>query len=199
MTEDPSVTFWFDPICPFTWRTSRWIRDVAARRGLSVMWRPMSLAILNEGKEIPEAYRERLRESPRAGRVLIATDQRHGQAGVERLYTALGRRLHDKGEPLNVDLIAAALADADLPAELVDAADDTSLDEARRASHAEGQDRVGIESGSPILAIGDGPGFFGPVVVPIPDEAAGDRLFEAVRLLSDVPQFSELKRARASF
>jgi len=197
--QDQRITFWFDPICPFTWRTSRWIRAAAARRGLAVTWRPMSLAILNEGKEIPEQYREAMRRAPRAGRLLLATGQRHGQAAIERLYTAIGERLHDKGEPLSTELLAAALADAKLPAELIDAADDPSLEDARRASHEEGQSRVGTESGSPILAIGDGPGFFGPVVVPIPDEAAGDRLFEAVRLLSEVPQFSELKRARNSF
>src|SRR5436305_981561 len=90
MTEDPSITFWFDASCPFTWRTSRWIRDVAARQGRSLQWQPMSLAILNEGKEIPEQYRQSHTHSRRAARLLIATGQRHGQAAVERLYTAIG-------------------------------------------------------------------------------------------------------------
>jgi len=199
MTEDPSITFWFDASCPFTWRTSRWIRDVAARQGRSLQWQPMSLAILNEGKEIPEQYRQSHTHSRRAARLLIATGQRHGQAAVERLYTAIGVRRHDKGEPWSTELLTGALSDADLPADLIAAADDTALEEPLRESHDAGQARVGTESGSPILAIGDDRGFFGPVVVPIPEGEDADRLFEAVRLLAAVPQFSELKGSRNPF
>jgi 2-hydroxychromene-2-carboxylate isomerase len=200
MTDDRSITFWFDPICPFTWRTSRWARDVAGRQGAPVTWRVMSLAILNEGgEEPPEQYREVMRQSPRLLRLLVAAERRDGQAAVDRLYTAVGQRMHDKGESIGEELLTAALDDAGLPAELLAAADDASLDQAVRASHEEAQERVGTEAGSPIVAIGAGPGFFGPVVAPVPDEAAGDRLFEALRLLSSVPQFSELKRARNPF
>lgn len=187
-----TVTFWFDPICPFTWRTSRWIRAVAPRKGATVDWRIMSLGILNEGNETPEEWRAVTNWSRQAQRLLVAA----GPRDIDKLYTAIGIRRHDKNEDPTEDLLVAALADAGLPAELIERARDESLDPAVRESHKLGQERVGTESGSPILAIGDGPGFFGPVVVPIPADADADRLFEALRLLSTVPQFAELKRGR---
>ena len=190
---------WFDAGCPFTWRTSRWLRAVAPRRGATVDWRIMSLAILNEDKEIPEEFRGMLGWSLGTQRLLLATREAHGSDAVDRLYTAIGTRLHDQGAEPGRALLVDALAEAGLPAELVDAADDEGLTEALRASHREGQERVGTESGSPIVALGDGPGFFGPVVVPIPEDEAGDRLFDALALLSTVPQFSELKRSRNAF
>ncbi|HEU4423696.1 MAG TPA: DsbA family protein [Pilimelia sp.] len=193
-----TVTFWFDPACPFTWRTSRWLRDTAARRGETVRWRFLSLAVINEDKEIPEQYREGMAWSRRVHRVLAAADQQHGQQAVDRLYTAIGQRVHDRGERDEATL-AAALAEAGLPAELIEAADDAAMDKVVRVSHDEAQARVGTETGSPVMALGDGPAFFGPVVVPIPEAEDADRLFEALRLLSAVPQFSELKRARKPF
>lgn len=199
MADNASITFWFDPVCPFTWRTSRWAAEVAGRRGAEVRWRVMSLSLLNAGREVPEQFREAARQAPRAHRVLVAAERDHGTAALGRLYAALGVRLHEKGESLGPGLIAGALADAELPGPLIDVLDDESLDPLVRQSHDESQARVGTPSGSPVTAIGDGPGHFGPVVVPVPDPAAGDRLFEALRLLADVPQFSELKRARAGF
>jgi 2-hydroxychromene-2-carboxylate isomerase len=191
-----SITFWFDPTCPFTWRTSRWIRGVAARHGEDLRWRLLSLAILNEGKEIPELYRRYHAWSRRALRVLAAAEERHGQPAVDSLYSALGRRVHEDGEDHGDEVIRAAIAEAGLPAELGEAVDDSGYDAAIQTSHDESQARVGSESGSPVIALDNGPGFFGPVVVPVPTGEDADRLFEALRLLSAVPQFSELKRAR---
>ncbi len=194
-----TVTFWFDPSCPFTWRTSRWIRAVAPRKGATVDWRIMSLGIINEGKDIPEPWRTVMDWSRTAQRLLVAVGADYGPAGIERLYTAIGTHRHDNGEDATEGLLVAALADAGLPAEFIERSRDESLDPVVRESHKLGQERVGAESGSPIVAIGDGPGFFGPVVVPIPEDESGDRLFDAVALLATVPEFSELKRARASF
>jgi 2-hydroxychromene-2-carboxylate isomerase len=194
-----AITFWFDPGCPFTWRTSRWIRDVAARRADTVTWRFLSLAILNEGRDIPEPYRGYIAWGREAHRVLAATDERYGQQALDRLYTAIGQRVHDRGEERGDDILTAAIAEAGLPAELIAAKDGAEWDKTVRASHDEAQARVGTESGSPVLAIGDGSGFFGPVIHPIPEGDEADRLFEAVRLLSTLPQFSELKRARTPF
>ncbi|WP_238014763.1 DsbA family protein [Dactylosporangium sp. AC04546] len=192
-----STTFWFDPSCPFTWRTSRWIRDTAARRGETVRWRFLSLAILNEGRDgVPERFRTAHAAALRALRVLAAADEQHGQEAVDALYTQLGARVHDRDEPLSSETIAAAVAAAGLPAGLSAAADDTAHDKAVRESHDDAQARVGTESGSPVLAVGDGPAFFGPVLVPVPQGADADRLLDALRLLSQVPQFSELKRGR---
>ena len=205
------VTLWFDPICPFTWRTSRWIRSMAGKRGLTVEWRLLSLATLNEGKDTPEQFRDGMARGWRAARLLAAADLRHGQEAMARLYTEIGTRIHGcvgpgplDGHPterrtLDTEVLSESLAAAGLPAELIEAADDTTLDDAVRDSHAAGQARVGTESGSPIVAFGDGPGFFGPVVVPVPDGESAEKLFDAVRLLSAVPEFSEIKRSRNSF
>jgi 2-hydroxychromene-2-carboxylate isomerase len=192
------VTFYFDPTCPFTWRTSRWLREVTKPRGHTIAWQLMSLKMLNEGREIPEAYRDAIAFSIRPVRVLQATLDRHGNDALDRVYTEFGTRLHDQHATADDELIATAIAAADLPADLIKAADDESLDEIVRASHDAGQARVGQESGSPIVAIGDGPGFFGPVVVPPPEGEEAEKLYDAIRLLAAVPAFSELKRARAS-
>jgi len=91
------VTFYFDPTCPFTWRTSRWIREVTARRGHTIGWRLMSLKVLNEGRELPAAYRDAVAYSIRPVRVLQATLDRHGSAALDRLYTEFGTRVHYNG------------------------------------------------------------------------------------------------------
>ena len=185
---DP-VDFFFDPGCPFTWRTSRWITNVAEAGATAVTWRLMSLAILNADKEIPEEWRALMAQGVRALRVLASVDDNDARG---RLYTALGTRKHDKGLPYSDEEIAAAVADAGLPASVAAAVDDASLDAAVRASHDEAQAAVGQETGSPVLRLG-GKAWFGPVVVPIPTGDEALRLFEAVRLLADVPSFSELK------
>lgn len=191
-----TVTFWFDPSCPFTWRTGRWLRDAAAERGEQVRWRPMSLSVLNADKEVPEQHREPMRQASLASRVVAATDAAHGNDAVDALYTALGQRAHDQDGRLDRETVAAAVAEAGLPDSLLDAYDDERHDADVRASHDEAQQQVGEEAGSPVVAFGDGPGFFGPIVTEVPTGEDADRLYEAVRLLSAVPQFSELKRAR---
>src|SRR5439155_18317542 len=132
-------------------------------------------------------------------RVLAAADERYGQGAVDRLYTAIGRRIHEQYAARDATTLADAIAGAGLPTELTAAADDDAWDKVVRASHDDAQARVGTETGSPVLAIDDGPAFFGPVVVPIPAGDDADRLLEALRLLSTVPQFSELKRGRNPF
>jgi 2-hydroxychromene-2-carboxylate isomerase len=193
---DDRVTMWFDPACPFTWQTSRWLVDSAQQRGVAVDWRPMSLAVLNEGREIPEQYRAGVQRSVRALRILTAVQERGGSEALGAVYTALGRRVHEDGRDMDGDVLAEALAEAGLPADLAAAADDTDRDATVRASHDEGQHRVGKEAGSPVLAFGGGPGYFGPVVAPAPTGEEALRLFDAVRLLSQVPSFSELTRSR---
>lgn len=185
-----TVAIWFDPSCPYTWSTSRWLAATAAARGERVDWRLMSLAVLNADQDVPERYREPMRQSSLASRVLAAA----GDRGA--LYTALGTRVHERGEPMTRETVAAAVADAGLPESLLDAYDDEALDAAVLAQHQEGQERVGQDAGSPVLAFGDGPGYFGPIVTGAPTGADATRLWEAMTLLSQVPQFAELKRAR---
>lgn len=191
-----TVTFWFDPSCPYTWSTGRWLRDAAAARGEPVHWRLMSLAVLNADRDVPEEYREPMRQSGMASRVLAAAGLEQGDAAVDALYTALGRRAHEQGGTLDRQTVAAAVAEAGLPASLLDAYDDERHDDTVLASHEEGQRRVGQEAGSPVLAFDDGPGFFGPIVTEVPTGEDSTRLYDGVRLLSAVPAFSELKRAR---
>jgi 2-hydroxychromene-2-carboxylate isomerase len=195
-TTDMTVTFWFDPSCPFTWRTGRWLRSVAETRGEQVRWRLMSLARLNADKEMSAEHRQWLRQSRLASRVLAATEAEHGSAGLDAVYTALGKRVHEQGQDLSRSTVEAALGEAGLPGALLAAYEDEQHDAAVLASHDESQQRVGDDAGSPVVALGDGPGFFGPIVTDVPTAEAADRLFDAVRLLSSVVEFSELKRAR---
>src|SRR2546421_9609448 len=194
LTDD--VTFCFDPSCPYTWRTSRCVLAVTGARNLTIDWRLMSLAILNEDEEIPERFRAKQEGGRRAARVLIAVDEKYDSDAVERLYTEIGIRVHEDGRDIDERVLTEALAAADLPPDLYFAIEDDEMDEYLVESHYEGQDRVGTEAGSPITALGDGPGFFGPIVVPVPKGEAAEKLFDAMRLLSAVPEFSELKRAR---
>jgi 2-hydroxychromene-2-carboxylate isomerase len=190
-----AVEFFFDPNCPFTWRTSRWLAEVADTGAATVTWRLMSLGVLNEGKEIPEQYREGVRQGGRALRALAAAQADGGSDAVARLYTAIGTRRHERGEASDDASIAAAVAEAGLPESVAAAVDDESLDAAVRTEHEAAQAAVGDTAGSPVVAL-EGRGFFGPVVAPVPTGDDALRLFEGVRLLAGVGAFSELKTAR---
>lgn len=183
-----------DPTCPFAWMTSRWLIDVAGQRGLAIRWRLMSLAVVNEA-EMGDVYSEYLEPSWRALRLMHATDIAHGNAALGGLYTAIGMRHHVGRRPIDTDLLVEALAEAALPAALLEAADDRGLDEAIRSSHGESQEAVGTNIGTPIIRVA-GRAFFGPVVNPAPKGSEALRLFDALVELAGVPGFSELKRGR---
>ena len=194
-----TVDFYFDPGCPFTWRTSRWLSDVAGRRGIDIRWHLMSLYELNKDKELPPEWRSRMDAIRSVGLVLETVRQQHGNASLAAAYTAIGTRLHDSFQQADEGTIAAALADDGLPHKIIEQSKNDEIAAAVSKSHAQAQALVGQESGSPILSIDGGPGYFGPVVVPIPVGDEADKLFDAVVLISQVPAFSELKRARESF
>ena len=189
--------FWFDPTCPFTWATSCWLRDTAHAQGAEVEWHLMSLAVLNDGGDVPERIRAGMALSWRPLRLLAAARRTADNAAVGALFTALGTRMHDQRRTVDDALLAESLEEAGLPADLLAAADDTAYDDDVRAGHAEAQERVGAESGSPVLALGDGPAWFGPVVSPVPTGQAATDLWQGLVALSSVAQFSELKRGRA--
>jgi 2-hydroxychromene-2-carboxylate isomerase len=193
------VEFWFDPGCPFTWRTSRWLLDVAGQRDLAVTWRPMSLAVLNADKDIPEEYRPIIQQSVRNLRVLAAAEEHGGQEALAALYTELGTRRHYGAGGWDDQTLREAVAAAGLPESLLAAADEEKYDDVVLASHDAGQQRAGTEVGSPIISVAGGRGFFGPVVVPPPTGEDAARLYDGVKLLAAVPGFSELKGARAPF
>ncbi len=194
--ERTDVDFWFDPLCPWAWITSRWILEVEQVRPVNVHWHVMSLAVLNEGKEdMPERYQQLMREAWGPVRVCIAAEQKAGPQALGALYTALGNRFHHDKAPRDRATIEAALTEAGLPAQLADAMESTEYDEAVRASHAGGIERVGYEVGTPIISV-LGTSIFGPVVSPIPRGEAAARLWDGVLLVAGTDGFYELKRSR---
>ena len=190
-----NADFWFDPLCPFAWISSRWMLEVEEVRDISVTWHVMSLAYLNQDKDIPDDYREMLEPAWGPVRVCIAAQQKHGREVLLPLYTAMGNRIHLGGEKISRELIEAAVADAGLEPELVDAMDDSSYDEAVAASHHEGMDQVGDDVGTPTIAI-EGAAFFGPVLSKIPRGEEAGQLWDGCVAVAKVPYFYELKRSR---
>ncbi len=194
--DSTQVDFWFDPICPWAWITSRWLIEVASRRPVRPHWHVMSLSVLNEDKpDLPERYRELLSSGWGPVRVCIAAEQKFGADVLEPLYTALGTRFHIQQQPRDRSTVEAALTEAGLPSDLADAMESTEYDQALRASHHDGMDRVGYEVGTPVISV-DGVSFFGPVVTPMPRGEAAARLWDGVLLVAGTDGFFELKRSR---
>ena len=190
------VTLWLDPVCPFSWNTARWLRAVAEKTGLAIDWQQMSLAVLNEGRELPPAQQARMRDSLKVGRLMAAIAREQGTAGWTAAYFAFGERYFDRSEPLNDSLAAHVLTTAGVGATAM-AMSNTSLDEFVREQHQAGQDALGETGGSPILRI-DGHTFFGPVLTALPDAEAATALFHAVGTLAATPQFTQLQRPRTA-
>lgn len=190
-----TADFWFDPLCPFAWITSRWILEVEQVRDVRVRWHAMSLYFLNKDRDLSPDYQARIARGLPIGRVLVATEQQVGNQALLPLYTALGTRIHHEKQELGPDLVEAALAEAGLPAELVEAMDDTSYDDALLASHLEAIDRVGDEVGTPTISF-NGSAFFGPVLTRIPRGEDAGRLWDGTIAVADFPYFFEIKRTR---
>ncbi|GAB2576675.1 mycothiol-dependent nitroreductase Rv2466c family protein [Kribbella endophytica] len=187
--------FWFDPACPWAWMTSRWMLEVEQARDVKTTWHVMSLSVLNEDRQEHDAGWHR-----RLGivRVLIAAEQAHGNEVLLPLYTALGERIHVQGRGTtgsDGDILAEALAEVGLPATLLEAADSDKYDDALRKSHNAGMELVGMEVGTPVIAV-EGVAFFGPVVTPAPKGEAAGKLWDGVRLVAGTDGFFELKRTR---
>jgi hypothetical protein len=203
MTTQPDTTedvqFWFDPVCPWAWITSRWILEVEKVRPIRPDWRIMSLAYLNltqhEGKELCPEYLERMGRAWGPVRVCAAAAQHSGPDVLGPLYTALGTRFHVQGRREDPAVLPEALAAAGLPASIADAATSTEFDDVIKASHHEAFDEVGLDVGTPVVRI-RGRALFGPVITPAPKGEAAGRLWDGLALVSEADGFFELKRTR---
>lgn len=199
----PTVEMFFDPMCPWAWMTSRWLMEVEKVRDVRVTWRVMSLAVLNEGRDLPDDYQAFLEQAWAPVRLVIAAQQAHGDDVVKPLYDAIGTRFHPGGaEPRDAEsvrrVLVESLAECGLEPELVDAATNVpgdDVDVALRTAHKRATDLVGTDVGTPVVAFG-GTAFFGPVVTPAPKGADAGRLWDGCLLVAGTPGFYELKRSR---
>ncbi|MCQ9126167.1 DsbA family protein [Corynebacterium amycolatum] len=207
MSNRDKVTFYFDVSCPFCWVTSRWIKEVEKVRDIEVEWKPMSLSVLNEGRdELPEEYKFMMQCNWTPARLFNAVFSQDGQEAVDKLYTALGTKVHNENridrhahvdEPEHAfdELIKEALAEVGLPEERLAQALTTEFDELMRENHAEAMKEVGNDVGTPVVKLND-VAFFGPVLTRIPRGEEAGKIFDGSVAVASYPYFFEIKRSR---
>ncbi|HJT93380.1 MAG TPA: hypothetical protein VJ777_15830 [Mycobacterium sp.] len=209
MTAMADLHFYFDPVCPFAWLTSKWVRMVAAQRNYSVDWRFISLRIVNANVDyvtrFPEDYEAGHTAGLRLLRVCARTRSKHGRDAVGPLYSAIGTRLfdtHRDNDPLTASSLGPPeleplLRNAGLPVDLAGALDDTTLDDTIRAETEEALALTGRDVGTPILHFQPpgGTAFFGPVISRLPSPQDASRLWDHVIGLAGFAGFSEIKRS----
>ena len=193
-----TVTFHFDPVCPWTWLSSRLMVEVADQTGLQIDWQAFSLPVLNEGQETPDKFKAGMEVSRRATRVVQHLADAGRNDDVAAFYTTLGTKLHPGGAERSVELVDQAIRDAGLADadQLEEVARDEGADAAVRAAHQRAHDLVGDDTGSPIIVTAAGNAAFGPVVSPVPRGDTAVAVWEAARTLADIDCFAELKRGR---
>ena len=201
--------FYFDPVCPFAWMTSKWVRMVAAQRDYGVDWRFISLRIVNADVDyathFPADYEEGHTAGLRLLRVAARARAEHGRDAVGSLYSAIGTRLFDtpRDDHLSASdqgarhVLEPLLRDVGLPSDLAEALDDTTLDDVIRAETEEALALTGRDVGTPILHFRPpgGTAFFGPVISRLPSADDAGRLWDHVIALTSFPGFAEIKRS----
>lgn len=192
--QSPNVEFYFDPICPWCWMTSRWAQEVSEVRGFDIVWNPISLHIINEGNE-HSSHSAHHASGHRLGRVVEAARVAAGDAVVGKLYTEIGTRVHPGSRDDYDAIIAESLDALGLDQALAAAADTDASDAQLRENTTHALKIAGPDVGVPIISI-DGVAFFGPVVTPSPTGDAALRLWDGIYAAASVPGFYELKRGR---
>ncbi len=191
-----AVQFYFDPVCPWTWITSRWLVEVAEHRDLQITWNQFSLRYYNKTNPGYDWLREEMEDQHPGMRVLAATKQHHGNAAVGRLYTSLGTLIHHDGDERLVRL-AEGIAAAGLPADLIEAGSDSGWDAVIIESTDRAVDLVGKDAGIPIVVIdGAEHTYFGPVLSPAPTGDKALELWDAYVVLGSIDGIYEIKRTR---
>ncbi|WP_234783909.1 mycothiol-dependent nitroreductase Rv2466c family protein [Mycobacteroides immunogenum] len=197
MSTQINVRIWLDPVCPFSWNTARWLDAVAPQAGARIDWQLMNLAVLNEGRELPQEQHARLRDSQQIGRLMAGVQRDLGQPGLHAAYFTFGRLYFDESLPVGTELADGVLAAVAPLRTTSESLSDTSLDAAVRSSHEAGQRALGDVGGSPLLQV-RGRTFFGPVLTAVPVQDSARQLFDAVVGLAGVPEFAQLQRPRAA-
>ncbi|MEJ2867586.1 hypothetical protein WCD74_07395 [Actinomycetospora sp. OC33-EN08] len=207
----PDVRYWFDPVCPYCWLTSGWVRTVARRRDLAVQWQFISLRLLNAHVDYDAQFPPEYEAGHTAGlqllRVCAAVREGHGDEAVGRFYEVLGEAVFEQGEvPEHSserehrgtrDFVTPVLERAGLPTDLAGALEDTRHDATIQAETDEALELVGKDVGTPLMQIAppDGLAFFGPVISRRPAEEQAEELWDHVVGLASFPGFTELKRS----
>ncbi len=187
------IDLYVDPVCPFAWVTSRWLLDAATTTQTPVRLRQMSLAMLNEGKDLDAKHQDMMDRSRRLGRLVAAVTAAHGPDAFAPLYHSIGVRLHVRKDEIDADAIRDTLAENGFEGSLAESVDQSTFDDAVRQAHHISQKTLGGPGGSPIIAI-DGQAFHGPVMTRIPRKEDGGRLLAAIVAAAGVPEFAVLQR-----
>jgi hypothetical protein len=195
MSQRDVADFWFDPLCPWAWMTSRWMLEVTVVRPVDVRWHLMSLSVLNEGRDLPEDYQALMVKGWGPVRILAAAQELKGEDVLLPLYTAMGTRFHPGQRKDWDEVFAESLAEVGLPSDLIEAAGNPEFDQILRDGTADALRLVGDDVGTPVVAV-NGVAFFGPVVTPTPRGEMAARLWDGSVAVASVPGFYELKRSR---
>lgn len=191
----PNIDFWFDPACPWAWMTSRWMTNVIELRGIEVRWHVLSLAVLNEGRDLPEDYREHIDRTWLAARAIVGAAQQYSPQIIKPLYDEIGTRFHPGGRGGERAAVVEAFEALELDLGIVERAETDEFDAAMRESTRAALDLVGDDVGVPVVAI-DGKAYFGPVVTPAPKGQEALDMFDGLVALTRVSGFYEIKKTR---